>query len=280
MLICNPATREHIKLPSPRTPGHVFHTETFGFGVSKTSGQYKLVRIYLHELKLKKRSQVYTLGTGLWRGIDPGRSSLQYEYGVAGEFLNGNLHWLAYDYSKGRPLISCFDLETELFTYLSLPRLEETGDVWDFRSLSALSDCLGLCDNSCKKEIVIWLMKDYGVEKSWTKVYVIARTGPLFDRLEFIRRVKVLDDGDVLIKMELPSQIVCYSSKTKAIQETNQIELCNDDRTYTGASEVGYTPGFLPLKTMLPKENVSRSFSRPSRIASDGAVPSRDCKVV
>lgn len=42
--------------------------------------------------------------------------------------------------------------------------------------------------------------------------------------------------------------------------ETDQFELWNDDVTYTGASEVGYTPGNLQLK-IFTKENVSSSFT-------------------
>lgn len=64
--------------------------DSYGFEVSKTSGEYKLVRIFQdsdhvssNEWRLDTKSwyfQVYTLGKGSWRSINaPCTSSLMYE---------------------------------------------------------------------------------------------------------------------------------------------------------------------------------------------------------
>ena len=111
IFVCNPITSEYIELPRPPT-----RCCAFGFGVSKLSGQYKILCC-----DYSASCHVYTLGRGggAWRSIGAtiGRPRLPRENAV---YLNGNLHWLTSD-PEGNPLICCFDFETELFTSFSLP---------------------------------------------------------------------------------------------------------------------------------------------------------------
>lgn len=85
-------------------------------------------------------------------------------------FVNGNLHWLVKD-SKGCQVISCFDLETELFTTFSSPNRPNEPNL---SCLSAFGDCLCLCDNY-NREMVIWMVKEYGNGKSWKKEFIIEK---------------------------------------------------------------------------------------------------------
>ncbi|KAL0351400.1 UNVERIFIED_CONTAM: putative F-box protein [Sesamum calycinum] len=148
--VCNPITRDYIQLPTPGTIWHYPTIVSYGFGASKTSGQHKVVRIY-HECRRdtnthkllgipKSECWVYTLGTGSWRTISPG-PKLEYNCRSIGAFLNGNLHW------KQKISLGAY----------------------------GFGDHLCICDNSSDDEIVIWLMKEYGVEKSWTKEFVISK---------------------------------------------------------------------------------------------------------
>ncbi|KAL0314219.1 UNVERIFIED_CONTAM: hypothetical protein Sangu_2266300 [Sesamum angustifolium] len=62
-------------------------------------------------------------------------------------------------------------------------------------SLAVLGDCLCLCDNSSEFDIDIWVMKEYGVEKSWAKEIVIRKipelAGPSF---EVVQALKIFTD--------------------------------------------------------------------------------------
>ncbi|KAL2231922.1 F-box protein At3g07870-like [Sesamum indicum] len=207
--VCNPITRDYIQLPTPGTIWYYPTTVTYGFGASKTSGQHKVVRIY-HECRRdtdthkllgipKSECWVYTLGTGSWRRIAPG-PKLEYNCRSTGAFLNGNLHWLVADL-EGFARISCLDLETEVFSTFSAPSLPERSRF--LGGLTVLGDCLCMCDNTSDDEIVIWLMKEYGVEKSWTKEFVISKVPDYAgESYEVVYPIKIFRDGDILMAWE------------------------------------------------------------------------------
>lgn len=247
LYICNPITRDYIKLPWPECRENL---DQFGFGVSKITGQYKIVKICHHSSELAASNcDVYTLGTGSWRRSAAG-CPLQLSFDGAGVFFNGNLHWLATD-SEMHKQIACFDLETEQFSTFSLP--PDHPDELLFCSLCAFGDCLCFCntDRSDDYEIVIWLMKEYGDEKSWSEE-VIIDIDPHSEIYAYFP-VKVFKDGDILIVgvEEQNTELWCYSDLTVAIPERIRYGLCSGDHT----SIVTYTPSFIPAKSF-QMENV------------------------
>ena len=148
----NPMTCEYIELPHLHARRPIF-----GFGVSKLSGQYKILSV-----DESRSSHVYTLsrGGGLWRCIPTAtttvlpcdarlnrRPTTGMPFGYV-SFLNGNLHWLAID-CKNNILVSCFDLETELFANFSPPPFYDgySSDLYGSYQLCILDDRLCFCDN-------------------------------------------------------------------------------------------------------------------------------------
>ncbi|KAL0438000.1 UNVERIFIED_CONTAM: putative F-box protein [Sesamum latifolium] len=257
--VCNPITRDYIQLPTPGTIWHYPTTVTYGFGASKISSQHKVVRIY-HECirdpdthKLlgipKSECRVYTLGTGSWRTIAPG-PKLEYSCRSIGAFLNGNLHWLVTDL-EGSARISCLDLETELFSTFSPPpalpeRRRFLGD------LTVLGDRLCMCDNTSDDEIVIWLMKEYGVEKSWTKEFVISKHPDYAgESYEVVYPIKIFKDGDILMAWQ-DFYLFYHSLKNRTTANVNLRKLHTTYRT----EAMLHTPTFLSLKSF-GMENVS-----------------------
>ncbi|XP_073136579.1 F-box/kelch-repeat protein At3g23880-like [Henckelia pumila] len=228
LYICNPITREYLTLPTPEGLVQFPSIVTYGFGVSTTGGQYKVVRIF-HETELDQTGvcvriprsdcHVYTLGTtGTWRSIAPS-SPLYYNCYSIGAFLNGNLHWLAGDLKDSNLIISCLDLDKEMFRTMSPPL-----PVRCLGSLVVLGDCLSVCDNTSENDIVIWIMKDYGVGKSWTKEFVISKLPNLAGECyEHVNPIKVFRNGDVLMIWG-DFYMFYYSNKTKTISKTEIIE--------------------------------------------------------
>ncbi|KAH6765206.1 hypothetical protein C2S52_014257 [Perilla frutescens var. hirtella] len=262
-LICNPITRDYIMLPYPLETSPVL-LESCGFGVSRISGQYKVVGMFfkmeidaLQQPKFSRSEcQVYSVGTGYWRRIASAGVRNIHEYG-AGAFLNGNLHWLAHarDLNGYPERISCFDLETELFS-TSSPPPPPPKDSHRFRNLSVLGGCLCLCDNlghefPSEFDIVIWLMKEYGDEKSWTKEFVIRKMFHA-DICGSLCPIKVFEDGDILMEMAR-ERLLYYSNKTKTFRE---VDVSGPDCTGR-TTAISYTPSFLPLKTIAIENVVS-----------------------
>ncbi|KAH6771727.1 hypothetical protein C2S51_010131 [Perilla frutescens var. frutescens] len=257
--ICNPITREYITLPCPRESSsskEQLQLDTYGFGVSRmNNGQYKLVRMF-HQcirgthvpVKLaESECQVYTVGTGSWRRIGPGGRPLLYTENDVGVFLNGNLHWLAREVEGSFVWISCFDLVTEVFSTFS-PPLHLRGSPTRSMVMSDLGECLCLCDKSADDVFVIWLMKEYGDDKSWTKVFVIAKMSP--DDYDYIHPIKVFENGDVLMTMQMRSRLLYFCSKTKTVWNLKVFS-----NIETSIRVIMYTPSFVTLKTFV-KENV------------------------
>ncbi|XP_073288291.1 F-box protein At3g07870-like [Primulina huaijiensis] len=249
LYICNPITREYITLPQPKfiDEEDVYNWD-FGFGLSSVSGQYKVVWNNYQDVMwpcsnfpMKSgECLVYTIGTGSWRSVTP-FGSFQSLYGSKGVFLNGNLHWLVQD-SNCEHFVSCFDLETEIFKpFSSLPSYPNHFP--DSRSLSVLQDCLCLCQNISWDMIVIWTMKEYQVEESWSQQYVI----PIMFQTtsEIMYPIKVFKDGDILILWE-NFELFFYCNKSKSTRKVDAFEMVH----YTGWTEAMlHTSSFVSLRS-------------------------------
>ncbi|KAL8476401.1 hypothetical protein ACS0TY_028902 [Phlomoides rotata] len=256
LFICNPITRDYIKLNCPQEfVCSDKHAVAYGFGVSKITGKYKVVRIShvshregVGQLKVSKPEwQIYTLGTGSWRTPIAPHDPF-FVYGGprpsflatrnSGLFLNGILHWLVHDIN-GHLQISCFDLETEACFCLSSPLSRREC----FAALCVLGDSLCLCDSAPDAEVVIWSVKEHGDEKFWVKVVVICKTGE-FSNFNFMMLtglllpLKVYNDGDVLFELD-GCYLFFYSKKNKCIT-FNEFENWHQ--------AVIHTPSFLSLK--------------------------------
>ncbi|KAL3504181.1 hypothetical protein ACH5RR_034022 [Cinchona calisaya] len=218
--IWNPATRESINIQSAGGVMEYPNVTTYGFGLSLKSGHYKVVRIYqemdrdIESGRISKSDcHVYTLGNGCWRYT--GRAPFLYSCRTHGVFLNGNLHWLIND-PDGHETISCFDLEKESFQpFPAPPELHQH----NLASLELYQDCLCVCDNTSDFDLVIWVMKEYGIKKSWGKEFVIDKhpidlVGQWY---EVFRILKVFRDGEILLLWR-DDNLYSFNSKSNALQ--------------------------------------------------------------
>ncbi|CDP16120.1 unnamed protein product [Coffea canephora] len=260
----NPIMRESIALPVPEWGRSYTSTVSYGFGLSSESRKYKVVRIFVELEKntrhiLKSNCYVYTLGeeTELWRRIE--QAPFLYNYGTYGVFLNGNLHWLTDDQDSSE-LISCFNLETELFSPFPAP--PELRKNFNLASLGVSGGCLRLYDNNSDDEIVIWVMKEYGIKKLWTKEFVIQKEPVhLIDpSYELVRVLKVFKDGDILLlwRDEFFLSYDCWRQilHQSGVDNDKLIKKADDQMNEDGYAEksypcidvMDYVPSFLSLK--------------------------------
>ncbi|KAL4328458.1 hypothetical protein AHAS_Ahas13G0202100 [Arachis hypogaea] len=144
---------------------------TCGFGYDHVNDKYKLFAI------LDKKSRMFTFGPkSTWRTIQdfPRCNYRGYLVDRVGLFVSGTgtLNWLFHRYLSFVWVLS-LDLVKETFNQFSLPNRDSDDDHRVTPQLGILRDCLAVCYETKKTHWTVWLMKEYGVPQSWTKLAII-----------------------------------------------------------------------------------------------------------
>ncbi|PIM98049.1 hypothetical protein CDL12_29472 [Handroanthus impetiginosus] len=165
-VIWNPLTREFREVPEPDTEVHLRGS---GIGYDCAADDYKVVMIdkQIRHGESVYQTFVYSLKSDSWRMI---KDCPYYIWPLGqGVYLNGALHWRSSD------VIIALDLETE--DYTTLPLLSEPFErrAPQGEDLVAMGGCLFLICDYIIGRLDGWMMKDYGVENSWTKLFSISK---------------------------------------------------------------------------------------------------------
>ncbi|KAM7497707.1 hypothetical protein LguiA_022121 [Lonicera macranthoides] len=205
LYLWNPSIRKFVTLPRPivTSSSHGAYMHTVGFGFH--ANDYKVVRV-VHLLREEQGGritvppevEIYELSTGSWRTISVGKFSCVILQCGPQAFLNGVVHWFGTIRNKGKrktsQLIVSFDMKNEQLGSMMLPACAEHYWDWEMR-VAVYGDLLSLIHKP-KDEVscYIWVMKEYGVEKSWSKQFTIDLKQVNFAREYFFR-----ENGDILM---------------------------------------------------------------------------------
>ncbi|XP_030462495.1 F-box/kelch-repeat protein At3g06240-like [Syzygium oleosum] len=202
MYLWNLFTRKH-RAVRPSGPEHQFSFmetphEARGFGFDARSNDYKIVRI-LYVLDDNGRLfggkepwvEIYSLRADSWRSLACEVPAFCHDDRAV--FLNGNLHWFASkfgdlgDEEGGYGSIVLFDVAGEVFDEMALPpeEISHADSVALVMSLAVLNDLLAVfisfinvaLDLELHSVCSVWVMRDYGVPQSWTKLYTFKACG-------------------------------------------------------------------------------------------------------
>ncbi|XP_008371155.3 F-box/kelch-repeat protein At3g06240-like [Malus domestica] len=187
-MLCNPSTRKSVTLPKPHYPfkgdGGYYDYIGFGFGFDAVTNDYKVVRITVDEWDdLSVSYEVYSLAAGSWS--DP--CSLDHISGLERTcqtaFVNGALHWLAFKrltYGGSEDFILAFDVGSGSFRRIMTPE-NLRSLCGEYLYISGYGKSIALSkphySNIGEPCLDIWVMKEYGVEESWTKA-TLCPAGP------------------------------------------------------------------------------------------------------
>ncbi|KAK9162194.1 hypothetical protein Syun_003096 [Stephania yunnanensis] len=148
---------------------------SFGFGYDAKIKDYKLVMITnstqtTETTDSASNIKVLTLGTNAWRKL----SNVPYRVGLGpGKLINGALHWIDNETNQ----VICFDVEEEEFKVVSRPvYYNAAARVSVSVEVTELEGCLAVvCRHQSRKcrDVEVWMMKEYGLEDSWTKMFSI-----------------------------------------------------------------------------------------------------------
>ncbi|BFG22901.1 hypothetical protein CerSpe_091750 [Prunus speciosa] len=206
IFIWNPAIRKLVTLPCPGVTymTHGGYEASIGFGFDANTNDYKVVRlVYLYDDSTTV-AEVYSIATGSWTSLDFVSPSCILRGRESQAFANGALHWPVprrTDYGI-EYIILTFDVSSKLFREMPVPK----SLIFDFKlglQLSVSGDgksiALFSMDDRCEDRFLdIWVMKEYGIKESWTKLITLGPQGP--ERL-LPRALCFRKSGEVLLML-------------------------------------------------------------------------------
>ncbi|KAK2984432.1 hypothetical protein RJ640_014838 [Escallonia rubra] len=180
VFLINPSTRECRRLPvSPFALDPLACHIMYGFGYDLCSDDYKVVTLSYYDTDNEHEPDcadmfvnVYTLKNNSWKRV---RNS-PYDHAVPllsmGVFVNGCVHWLGSRVSDYSTAIAAFDLADEEFREVAPPTDADISNI-HVLSLAVIGGCLCLVDSRSNVQLDIWVMKEYGVTESWSKLLIV-----------------------------------------------------------------------------------------------------------
>ncbi|KAF3614257.1 putative pentatricopeptide repeat-containing protein-like [Capsicum annuum] len=163
-----PSTRESIVLPGPKFPPELFCT--WGLGYDSVSDDYKILKI-----DLKSRSEILTLKSGSWRLMNKYPTDILPALFCTDSlvFAHGAFHWID---DITRFTVTVLSMSSEVYTEIPLPEqmLSIYNQTW---GVSVLTEKLCAYAHYMFQTFRFWVMKDYGVKESWTKLFTLQVAG-------------------------------------------------------------------------------------------------------
>ncbi|KAK4592547.1 hypothetical protein RGQ29_016898 [Quercus rubra] len=192
-VLWNPAIREGKTVAYPLTlpPDFVPAKESFSFfafGYDQISNDYKVVRVDRYTMKSAITSYynsfyVYSLRADSWTQIFSTpfhHSNVRVDSRHDEIYFNGVHHWLGFPNEEPGQRYNChiiisFDMSHEVFQIIRFPEFSTRKR----KRLAVFNDCLACILYGITECIDIWVMREYGVEDSWTKQLVVNPPVPI-----------------------------------------------------------------------------------------------------
>lgn len=182
-----------------------------GLGYDASSDDYKIVTLSYYDTDNEYEPDcadtfvdLYSVKRGVWTRLEPS----PYDHAVPdlspGAFVNGSIHWLASSRERGYPsVIVAFDVVDEKFKEIPAPGIVDVKR-FVFNKLVVLRGCLCMIDTQNWAQIDIWIMEEYGVEKSWVKFSVASN-----NYWDTVKPLCFIGDDEVVLEIDEERLIVC-----------------------------------------------------------------------
>ncbi|KDP31628.1 hypothetical protein JCGZ_14853 [Jatropha curcas] len=233
LLVMNPVTRKLMALPL----GTIYppQNESYGFALSNTTGEYKVVHLFRDELGYVS-CEILNIGTRFWREVNGPSFGLFGWFGYEPVSAIGALHWVPQvDHND---YIVSMEVDNEKFHTIRLPE--------NCRTYDRIIEMAGLLCLVVHEElnIDIWNLKSIG-EGVWTKQYSITR-GSVLDMVPmFSLRIS----GDIIFKRAEDGSFYAYDFR---FQEMRKVEIDKKCFPFSGT----YLPHVNSLVSWMPSQNV------------------------
>ncbi|KAE9459730.1 hypothetical protein C3L33_08346, partial [Rhododendron williamsianum] len=261
VMVSNPITREYINLPAAikyDESGKLMNSMHCGLGFNPKTNQYKVIRTCGHFARKGTDSgsvtEIHILGTGSWKRIGNAPSTLLHKVGSP-TYLNGSLHWLCREDIISTCIMS-FDLNNEKFQSLSPPPFapSTTSPSWNLGvTLGELRSCLCIYDGSGFEQPKVWVMKEYGVQGSWSKEFCLSTQtvgGRCIYGL-FFEPISLLRNGAILLFHSLRGALFYHDTKKPGFRF---LKLKGYKSFY---ESIAHIPSFISLKDAVMGDDIA-----------------------
>jgi F-box interacting protein len=182
----NPATRTKSEKLGLLYDNFDLRFYNFTFGYDASTRTYKVVAFggaRENGGSWKSEVKVFSVGHNCWKNIQSfpivpfNLFDISYRRRNEGVHFSSTVNWLALEdkstTNDEQFVILSLDLSTETYKqFLLPPGFDELP--FSHPDLRVLMDCLCFSHNSNKTEFVLWQMKEYGVQESWTQLFKIS----------------------------------------------------------------------------------------------------------
>ncbi|XP_059277292.1 F-box/kelch-repeat protein At3g23880-like [Lycium ferocissimum] len=213
LVLWNPSIRKYKKLPDSRpTLMKADCCPLYGFGYDEFHDDYKVVGVFLKYGGDQVEVKIYSLQSDSWKSVDdrPTRHLLN----ISGKFVNGKLYWVTcrdiFNMYKDWNIIS-IDLADEKWGKVEQPSYGE--GYFELKLGVFGSDLSVLCDNLVT-HVDVWVMKEYGVKESWTKMFTIKYPDDPFVDYDylFFPPSFISSKGEILVYFGSSKYMTCSTS--------------------------------------------------------------------
>ncbi|XP_026377524.1 F-box/kelch-repeat protein At3g06240-like [Papaver somniferum] len=225
IVVLNRSTTEfkEIHVPQKLTEDGKIRLSVFWFGYDYKIADYKLVRVVNIDRNGKERfeAEVYALGFDCWRKIQSAfyiqSASYKFVKHQPGVLVNGALHWFVVSGVKQVKVLVSFDISSERFVELSLPKErltypEETlEDAKYDKNVGELGGCLCLLFHVFGVRVDVWVMQEYGVRQSWTKTFTI--NGGAITKAFYLSLKWSFSNNKIILQCD--DKLILYDSKNR-----------------------------------------------------------------
>ncbi|QHO33153.1 hypothetical protein HN51_026909 [Arachis hypogaea] len=228
---CTGFTSQPLKI------GGLFHY--CGFGYDHVNDKYKLFGTVIKKSG-EFVTRIFTFGPkSKWRTIQDFPNRLHHPdnkasvVGWTGRFVSGTgtLNWLLCSGLDSVVAVLSVDLVKETYSQFSAPSRDSDDDRSVFPRLFILGGCLAVCYETKKTHWTLWLLKDYGVPQSWTKLAIIRKHPPLINYcLNDVLRPMYMLKSDVLLAKSPSGILILCNVKDGSIYVPN-IDSSSDGMT-------------------------------------------------
>ncbi|MBA0675947.1 hypothetical protein Goari_017462 [Gossypium aridum] len=170
-LLCGVHQRKNAIIP---TIGDMYDEIILGFGYDVINNDYKVVQM----LSSGKLVMIYILKAKSWKRIKDCPYEITFHVSQDGAYANGSVHWVGIENDKDDDarVIFGLDIGIEEFHQLPGPESDISYKNFGYRSVGILGGSLCVFrDIYHQDNIVLWVMKEYGVRESWTEDFYVSR---------------------------------------------------------------------------------------------------------